>query len=202
MLSNELNYNHSEIVGKDNCSSAIELAKCIIEYYHNQINNRNKSAIEKNQQQPLLFLCGNRRRDELPSELAKSNIPYEELVVYQTEYNNERNQLLNSSPTASPWLVFFSPSGVESLEEIINNNHNNSENSNSNNHNNDNTINKSWITRAKIAAIGPTTASAIREILRVPSPQAIASKPNPLSLVEAIVQYDQQQKQTEDEDKR
>lgn len=63
---------------------------------------------------PLLFLCGNRRRDELPDLLSTEQIPFEELCVYETRLNAPEDLSL---PDIPDWVVFFSPSGVESIKQ-------------------------------------------------------------------------------------
>lgn len=56
----------------------------------------------------FLFLCGNRRRDDLPGLLKEHKIPLTELVVYETR--------LQPATHKGPFdgILFFSPSGVES----------------------------------------------------------------------------------------
>ena len=83
---------------------------------------------------PLVFFSGNLRREELPSQLDKNNIPFEELVVYETIY------------TATPMkqhyqgILFFSPGAVNAYFEA--------------NNPDPDTV---------LFAIGPTTESALHE---------------------------------------
>ena len=83
---------------------------------------------------PLVFFSGNLRREELPSQLTDNNIPFEELVVYETIY------------TATPMkqhyqgILFFSPGAVNAYFEA--------------NKPDPNTV---------LFAIGPTTESALHE---------------------------------------
>lgn len=64
--------------------------------------------VKKHQKESFLFLCGNKRRDELPETLTKNNIQYKELMVYRT--------LFNSKPFQRKFdgIMFFSPSGIQS----------------------------------------------------------------------------------------
>lgn len=139
---------------------------------------------------PLLFLAGNRRRDDLPDRLAEARVPMEELVVYRSELRSsldwtppepasdasrgpkapERSKRSDdshrrdtSAPREGPiWIVFFSPSGLEA------------------------------VTRSggipfehyRLAAIGPTTAEALREDGR--TVLAVAEEPTPEALCAAI----------------
>ncbi|MEP0546083.1 MAG: uroporphyrinogen-III synthase [Rhodothermales bacterium] len=109
---------------------------------------------------PLLFLCGDRRRDALPDRLRATGIAVEERVVYRT--------LLDASalrePTGRPpdWVVFFSPSGVEAAQEVVA---------------------ASW-NRARKAAIGPTTADALRAVGFAPA--TVADAPAPEALAAAL----------------
>lgn len=57
---------------------------------------------------PVLFFCGNQRRDELPDLLAQRSIELKEVVVYETI---AVEATLN---TAFDGVLFFSPSGVHS----------------------------------------------------------------------------------------
>lgn len=56
----------------------------------------------------FLFLCGDKRREELPDILDKNNVRYKELEVYRTE--------LNTKPFKRSFdgILFFSPSGIKS----------------------------------------------------------------------------------------
>ncbi|TMU54936.1 uroporphyrinogen-III synthase [Flagellimonas algicola] len=57
----------------------------------------------------FLFICGNRRREELPNILSENNIRYDEIEVYQTELVPKK---FNRSFEG---LLFFSPSGIKSF---------------------------------------------------------------------------------------
>lgn len=115
----------------------------------------------------LLFLCGNRRRDALPNRLGRAGIPFEELVVYRTR---ARKRLDVPAPSASAWLVFFSPSGLEAVRR-------------------DRSVDAS---NYRIAAIGPTTAGALEDSgLFV---EAVAPTPSPEGLVTAITHSQRDEK--------
>jgi uroporphyrinogen-III synthase len=111
---------------------------------------------EQNLRSPLLFLSGNRRRDTLPNGLARVGIPVTEQVVYNTE---TRTDLKIDKGTE--WLVFFSPSGLESVE-----------------------ASRISVTSYRHAAIGPTTGDALASAGL--TPDAVADRPTPSALVEAI----------------
>ena len=66
---------------------------------------------------PFLFLCGNKRRDELPETLTKNNVQYKELEVYRTHLNPKAFQ------REFDGILVFSPSGVRSyiLENSLGN---------------------------------------------------------------------------------
>jgi uroporphyrinogen-III synthase len=83
---------------------------------------------------PLVFFSGNLRREELPLQLNKNNIPFEELVVYETIYT--------AVPIKQHYLgiLFFSPGAVNAYFEA--------------NKPHPNTV---------LFAIGPTTESALHE---------------------------------------
>ena len=58
---------------------------------------------------PVVFFCGDQRRDELPLRLLQHRIPLQELVVYKT--------LATSTPIQKQYdgILFFSPSAVRSF---------------------------------------------------------------------------------------
>ena len=64
--------------------------------------------VEKYQNESFLFLCGNKRRDELPDILSKNNVQYKELEVYRTHLNPKAFQ------RDFEGILFFSPSGIRS----------------------------------------------------------------------------------------
>ena len=68
-----------------------------------------EKIIRKNPTSGILFFCGDRRRDELPTLLKENNLSLKEIVMYRTE----------PSPVpvneAFDGVGFFSPSAVESF---------------------------------------------------------------------------------------
>lgn len=107
---------------------------------------------------PLLFLAGNRRRPELPDRLRASGISYEEVTVYRSELRRS----IEWPAGEIGWILFFSPSGREAVE-----------------------ASGGLPGRgARIGAIGPTTAEALR---RASLPvDAVADHPEPAALVRAV----------------
>jgi len=103
-------------------------------------------------ERPLLFLCGARRRDELPTLLREEGLPLEELVVYDT-----RPSVPELPAEAPDWVVFFSPSGLEAARRLP--------------------IAREQV---RVAAIGPTTAAALQQegwevaaVARTPTPEGL-----------------------------
>jgi len=110
---------------------------------------------------PLLFLCGDRRRDDLPDRLAAEAIAFEELVVYET---HPRTDLTLPPPGDDTWLAFFSPSGLEAAQRAET---------------------EDDLADYHCVAIGPTTAEALESAGL--SPAAVASTPSPQALVDAVL---------------
>lgn len=108
---------------------------------------------------PLLFLCGNRRRETLPQQLQGAGVPFEEQEVYETHV---RSDLDFSAPPLPDWLVFFSPSGLEAVQQARG-------------------FDPSAV---RLAAIGPTTAAALKTAGYAVS--AVAADPTPEALVRAV----------------
>ena len=57
----------------------------------------------------FLFICGNRRRAELPDMLTKYTVRYKEIIAYNTTHNTRK------IPGVFNGVLFFSPSGVQSF---------------------------------------------------------------------------------------
>lgn len=62
---------------------------------------------------PVVFFCGNIRRDTLPDRLKASGVDFEELIVYDTN-------LIRPSALTQPYdgMLFFSPSAVRSYFSV------------------------------------------------------------------------------------
>lgn len=106
---------------------------------------------------PWLFLCGNRRNDDLPDALTAATMAIHELCVYRTRLRTDIDL-----PSALDWLVFFSPSGVEAVQAAAGEEAE--------------TIPK--------AAIGPTTAAALDAVGWPVA--AVAVAPTPEAVVAAL----------------
>ena len=106
----------------------------------------------------VLFPCGQRRREALPARLAAAGIPVREIRVYTTAL---RPGPLLDTPRPDAVVAFFSPSGVEAA-----------------------LADPSFPWAARLAAIGPTTAAALRDAGSAPS--AVAATPTPAALLAAL----------------
>lgn len=60
----------------------------------------------------FLFICGNRRREDLPAILKENTVQYKEIIAYDTQ---SRHQPFK---TAFDGVLFFSPSGVQSYTAL------------------------------------------------------------------------------------
>ncbi|MER3319363.1 MAG: uroporphyrinogen-III synthase [Allomuricauda sp.] len=76
-----------------------------------------ENIIKRHQNETFVFLCGNKRRDELPDMLTKNNVQYKELEMYHTNLNPKAFQ------RDFDGILFFSPSGIRSflLENTLGN---------------------------------------------------------------------------------
>ncbi|CAN5606064.1 uroporphyrinogen-III synthase [soil metagenome] len=107
---------------------------------------------------PLVFLCGDRRRETLPDLLNAAGVDFDELTVYRT--------LLLDPPFAIAaarydWVAVFSPSSLEAAQ-----------------------TDPAFPWGGRLAAIGRTTADAIAAAgLKV---EAVAERPSPEGLAIAI----------------
>lgn len=105
---------------------------------------------------PLLFLSGNRRRSTLPRAFVEAGQVFDEVEVYRT-----RTRYDIALPDPPAWLVFFSPSGIEAVQASGN-----------------------ALGDYHCAAIGPTTAAALRD--RGAHVHAVAEAPTPEALRTAL----------------
>lgn len=128
---------------------------------------------QQQHKQQLLFLAGDKRRDELPMRMADMNIPMKEIRAYATCAHPDLSGALKELEEqfgTNDWVVFFSPSGVKYVQQIT----------------------TSLFKDTKIAAIGPTTADYISS-QQYPV-HATAEQPKPEYLADAIVKYDAKNK--------
>ncbi|XP_054133184.1 uroporphyrinogen-III synthase isoform X3 [Melozone crissalis] len=103
---------------------------------------------EKPNSSALLFPCGALKREVLPTALREKGIPLESLTVYQTAQHPDLQESLSSyfSQQGIPAsIVFFSPSGVKFCLQHIQK------------------LSGDLINQVKFAAIGPSTAKALRD---------------------------------------
>lgn len=107
----------------------------------------------------VLFLAGDPHRPELPARLRRNGVALNIAIVYRT---HEKSIDLPDNVEPPDWAVFFSPRGVRIVAEQAS---------------------LDWDEIRK-AAIGPTTAEALRDVGWEPS--AIAGSPTPESLLRAI----------------
>ncbi|NWJ05543.1 HEM4 synthase, partial [Crypturellus undulatus] len=122
---------------------------------------------ENSNSSSLLFPCGSLKREVLPTVLKEKGIPLESLTVYQTTQHSQLQESLSSyfSQQGIPAsIVFFSPSGVKFCLEHIQK------------------LCGDFINQVKFAALGPTTAAALRAAglpvsctAETPAPRALAA---------------------------
>jgi uroporphyrinogen-III synthase len=108
---------------------------------------------------PVLFPCGDRRRDELPSLLRSHGIEVDEVVCYHTVLAGREEA--ERAVIGSSILVVASPSVVGLLVEVCSNQ-----------------------PRPRLVAVGETTAASARAAGWQPA--AVAVEPSTSALVSAI----------------
>ncbi|KAG7398433.1 hypothetical protein PHYBOEH_011135 [Phytophthora boehmeriae] len=142
-------------------------ADVLVEYLHHQ-GGLSAECKEK----PVLFLCGDKRRDVLPDSFRSRGLPLEELVVYQT--CAVQNVEVPTSCQVPDWVVFFSPSGLKVMKDLP----------------------LPWDSIRK-AAIGKTTAAALHDHaqenqLSYWEADVTAAKPTADALSSAIFAFEEQ----------
>lgn len=151
-------------------SSASELAEAII-------SSLDRLDPEQTQRRlPVLFLCGSKALPDLPQRLQQASITVNPVVVYTScessepiEPPEELVQELDlpvdhvvNEVVSRQWIVFFSPSGLQALSRST-----------------------GWWRRFRVAAIGKTTAAALKS--NGIFVEAIAASPNAPSLLQALL---------------
>ena len=122
-------------------------------------------VIKKHKKERYIFPCSDLRTDDLPSYMSKSGIFYSEMVIYHTIPND----LSGIEDINYDLIAFFSPSGVHSLRKNFPNFEQKS---------------------TRIAALGPTTAQAVRDenfILDIEAP--LPEAPSMIGAIEKYIQH-------------
>ncbi|XP_033757028.1 uroporphyrinogen-III synthase-like isoform X2 [Pecten maximus] len=118
---------------------------------------------------PILYPCGNLKRDTLPRKMKENGIDLQEVTVYQTiprvDMETQIRDIVRKEGTPSH-MVFFSPSGVEAILPVLH---------------------SSWFPKDQIKyiSIGRTTSQAMTKH-RVPI-TGVCSKPDPQCLLDAVL---------------
>ena len=90
-------------------ASFLSRAGLEVSHFEDNAKSLGEYLVEHHSGNSFLFLCGDKRRDELPALLNDHKVAYNEQVVYETSLNAVA---LESSYDA---YLFFSPSGVKSF---------------------------------------------------------------------------------------
>ncbi|EMD32831.1 hypothetical protein CERSUDRAFT_143432 [Gelatoporia subvermispora B] len=136
----------------------------------------------------LLYLTGDKNRDTLPKILAGGGFTLESLQVYETQgsstFAEDLRQALSSNISSSDrwWLVYFAPSAADfvtpTLREYFALRDVDSDRTGD-----------AHLMRPRIAAIGPTTSTFLRDTLRL-HVDVVPPRPSADALVSAIRNID------------
>lgn len=97
--------------------------------YAKNLCGKMEKDIDNGKIKNVLFLCGNKRLNTIPNFLNKYNVKFDELKIYDTinlisdETKEKITKVIDQYKRI--YLVFFSPSGIESFKKIFNNIKNN-----------------------------------------------------------------------------
>ncbi len=121
----------------------------------------------------LLYLTGDKNRDTLPNILGGAGVSLHSLRVYETQGSSTFLQQLKGivpvRPTVPWWIVFFAPSAAEFVLLFLREQFD--------------------LDTVNVGAIGPTTATFLRETLRL-RVDAIPTTPWPEELLKVILDAD------------
>ncbi|KAJ3830187.1 tetrapyrrole biosynthesis, uroporphyrinogen III synthase [Lentinula raphanica] len=131
----------------------------------------------------FLYLVGDKNRDTLPKIMDEKHVQLVPLQVYETrgssKFSVDLNQALEGYERNNDfWVVFFAPSAAEYVFPYLRTHFCFRTSSDPNLSSDDRPL-------VRTAAIGPTTASFLRDTLHL-HVDTISAKPNPEALVEAI----------------
>lgn len=118
---------------------------------------------------PLLFPCGNLRREAIPTAMAKAGIGLDSIHVYCTCADPNVKHLLDElmkKQGVPSYAVFFSPSGVNFTQDILSGS-------------------EEW-DKVKLVAIGKTTADTMKN--KGWKVCAVSEQPNAHCLAKCVVQ--------------
>ncbi|OSD03820.1 tetrapyrrole biosynthesis uroporphyrinogen III synthase [Trametes coccinea BRFM310] len=135
----------------------------------------------------LLYLTGDKNRDTLPRILSEGGLELESLQVYATQGSSTfdadlQDRLRETAPDPAEqwWIVYFAPSAAKSVSPTIDKYFDSPRTDGPS---------PSAKRRARIAAIGPTTSTFLREELDM-EVAVVAEKPTPESLSEGIADWE------------
>lgn len=126
--------------------------------------------VDKAESKRLLFPCAQMRRDTIMQELTSKDVRVQEIIAYETCASESLKQDITDalSKEGTPeCVVFFSPSGVQFTESIM-----------------DEGILP--LQQMKVYALGPTTQKAI--LAKGYHLNGVAAKPDPASLIQLLQQ--------------
>jgi uroporphyrinogen-III synthase len=154
-VKSSLNWELKNILGSE-AGNALKLADAIIAKYKNQTTK------------PLLFPCGNLKRNELEQSLMKHEIQLKPVISYETIPRKDiSDAIAQLKLTSLEYVVFFSPSGVKNVYDVL----------------------RKYITgfedQTKVIAIGPTTAKTLSTEFDCHN-VLVAEKPNAESVMHLI----------------
>lgn len=165
-------WNHKKIFAIGKATGEAVKAKLNLESVGWEAGNAKQLApiiIDKTQpfDKPLLYPCGNLKRDELPTLLAQNDRDFRAINSYETKEHPQLESSLSKLWVSQKpsFIVFFSPSGVQFAIPLFNK------------YNYD-------LTGIKVIAIGPTTNSALvsKNILV----SGICPEPSPEGLIQIL----------------
>ncbi|KLO10585.1 tetrapyrrole biosynthesis, uroporphyrinogen III synthase [Schizopora paradoxa] len=136
----------------------------------------------------LLYLTGDKNRDTLPNKLTEKGVELDAVQTYETKcvdgFAGKLGEVVKAQKHVKNWwIAFFAPSSSDyampALREQFRLESTSAPDSPTS------TKSKKKIPAAKIAAIGPTTASHLKDTLSL-HVDAVAAKPTPAELASAI----------------
>lgn len=126
----ESHFPHAEIIGEE-AGTGQKLAYIIQKHYRETYASDNGDDDSTSQKRGLLFLVGEKHRDEIPRTLMNPELPpderinVDELVVYETGVMNlfpdDFAEVINRAKEKSKiiWVVVFSPAGCEAMLRVL-----------------------------------------------------------------------------------
>ncbi|KAM0786173.1 hypothetical protein ACM66B_006980 [Microbotryomycetes sp. NB124-2] len=190
------------VLGASESGTGEKLANYIVNRTFEQLQQQqNFGSTSRKTTKPFLWLVGDKNRDTVPNILERAGFQAERLQVYETSFCQDFEKVLDtvldeaaakgaSSTDLTVWIALFSPSGAKHCIQCLRQRGLLSSQSSTTSKDECGTKFRKANLRIKLAAIGPVTQTYLEQEQGLVV-DAVAAKPEPQGLLEAISQAEE-----------